>query len=112
MSTTKSKKNKSSYQTDFSLLVDTLLMCVSCVEHSQKPGMFITKFISKLSKTPMKPFISFGFEQYDQGQLLSMYKNTKGFYTLTDVVDTSLYEQLQEKEESYNSSIQSLMSLQ
>ena len=100
MSTTKSKKNKSSYQTDFSLLVDTLLMCVSCVEHSQKPGMFITKFISKLSKTPMKPFISFGFEQFTSGQLLSMYKNSKGYYSLTDVVDTSMYRQLRQKEES------------
>ena len=110
MSTTNSKKSTTS-SIDYSVYVDQQLIVVDCTEHSQKEGMFITKFTSKLNPNPIRPLVLFGFDQFEQGQIVTMYQNAKGYYTLSPIVDISLYQQLNDSVVEYNNQIESLMSL-
>ena len=110
MSTTNSKKSTTS-SIDYSVYVDQQLIVVGCTEHSQKEGTFITKFTSKLNPNPIRPLVIFGFDQFEPGQIVTMYKNNKGFYTLSPIVDIKLYQQLDNSIVEYNNQIESLMCL-
>ena len=68
MSTTKSKKSKTSSKIDYSIYYNQPLIVVSCVKDSQKDGMFVTKFTSKLNNNPMIPMVSIGFNQFKKNQ--------------------------------------------
>ena len=110
MSTTNRKKSTTS-PIDYSVYVDQQLIVVDCTEHSQKEGVFITKFTSKLNPNPIRPMVLFGFTRFEPSQIITMYQNTKGFYTLSPIVDISLYQQLNDSIVEYNKEIESLMSL-
>ena len=97
---------------DYSVYVDQQLIVVDCSEHSSKEGVFITKFTSKLNPNPIRPLVLFGFTRFEPGQIITMYQNAKGFYTLSPIVDISLYQQLNDSVVEYNNQIESLMSLQ
>lgn len=112
MSTTKSKKSKTSSKTDYSVYINQPLIVVSCTEHSQKEGMFITKFTSKLNPNPLIPMVSFGFTKFKKNELISMYNNAKGYPTLTQTVDIDTYQTLDKFTSSYEEQLEQLNSLQ
>ncbi len=112
MSTTKSKKRKASSKIDYSIYINQPLIVVSCTEHSQKEGMFITKFTSKLNKNPLIPMVSFGFTKFKKNELISMYNNSKGYPTLTQTVDINTYQHLDKFISSYEEQLEQLDSLQ
>ena len=112
MSTTKSKKSKTSSKIDYSIYINQPLIVVSCVPHSQKENMFITKFTSKLNPNPLIPEVSFGFTKFKQNELVSMYNNSKGYPTLTQTVDIDTYQKLNKFTSSYEEQLEQLNSLQ
>tara|TARA_R110002153_G_scaffold16305_2_gene57782 strand:+ start:14123 stop:14554 length:432 start_codon:yes stop_codon:yes gene_type:complete len=112
MSTTKSKKSKTSSKIDYSIYYNQPLIVVSCVKHSQKDGMFVTKFTSKLNNNPMIPMVSIGFNQFKKNELISMFENSKGYPTLTQTVDINTYQTLDKFITSYEAQLEQLNSLQ
>ena len=112
MSTTKSKKSKTSNKIDYSIFINQPLIVVSCVPHSQKEGMYVTKFTSKLNSNPMIPMVSIGFNQFKKNELISMFVNSKGYPTLTQTIDINTYQKLDKFVTSYEDQLVQLNSLQ
>jgi hypothetical protein len=109
--TKKSKKTTSS-SVDYSVYINQPLIVISCTKHSQKKGMFITKFTSRDNPNPLIPMVSFGFNQFKKNELISMYVNNKGYPTLTQTVDINTYQKLSKFTTSYEEQLSTINSLQ
>lgn len=110
MSKTNSKSSKKT-KIDYSVYYNEPLIVISCEEHSQKEGMFITKFTSSDNPNPLIPMVSFGFTKFKKNELISMYENNKGYPTLTQTVDIETYQKLDKFKSSYEDQLETLMSL-
>ena len=82
MSTTKVRKSKTSNKIDYSIFYNQPLIVVSCVKHSQKDGMFVTKFTSKLNNNPMIPIVSIGLSNINTNDWYRYISNVRQVYIL------------------------------
>jgi len=89
---------------DYSIFVGQPLRVLSSRKHFNKDDVFVTTFTSHLNPNPRVPLVSFGFNEYQPSDFVTM-AASKGYYNLVDMCSTNDYDVINEELKSWDSTL-------